>query len=284
MPSYVRHRPRETDPLVAARLQAISFADPYVFVHASDVIDAEPFDEPRPRAGRRLGSRAGAAPPPAPAPRSAARRPAWPDLWTAAPRARPLGGCGADRARPRRRGRCRLSPSFVLSRRRPRAVPLQDSASAGRGGGDPHHVTGDDACWSTSPARSTTRGWCGSRRVLGCSTRYGLRVAPCRARRSTRSTSRPRSRTAQQVAVGAAAAAAAPAAGGGAVRRCQPARSTSTPRQSSSCRPCPASVRCWPSGSSTTAPRTGRSPASTGCSRSGASGRQVRRAQGPCHA
>ena len=47
MPSYVRHRPRETDPVVAARLQAISFADPYVFVHANDVIEAEPFDEPR---------------------------------------------------------------------------------------------------------------------------------------------------------------------------------------------------------------------------------------------
>jgi len=48
MPSYVRHRPRETDPVVAARLQAISFADPYVFVHANDVIEAEPYDEPRP--------------------------------------------------------------------------------------------------------------------------------------------------------------------------------------------------------------------------------------------
>src|SRR4051812_32906426 len=45
MPSPVRRRPRETDPVVAARLQAISYADPYVFVHASDVLDPELFDE-----------------------------------------------------------------------------------------------------------------------------------------------------------------------------------------------------------------------------------------------
>ena len=31
--------------MVAARLQAISYADPYVFVHASDVLDPELFDE-----------------------------------------------------------------------------------------------------------------------------------------------------------------------------------------------------------------------------------------------
>jgi competence protein ComEA len=42
MPPYTRRRPRETDPVVAARLQAITFADPYVFVHANDVLDAEP--------------------------------------------------------------------------------------------------------------------------------------------------------------------------------------------------------------------------------------------------
>ena len=47
MPSPVRRRPRETDPVVAARLQAISYGDPYVFVHASDVLEPELFeDEP----------------------------------------------------------------------------------------------------------------------------------------------------------------------------------------------------------------------------------------------
>jgi competence protein ComEA len=40
MPSYARRRP-ETDPVVAARLQAITFADPYVFVHANDVLETE---------------------------------------------------------------------------------------------------------------------------------------------------------------------------------------------------------------------------------------------------
>jgi competence protein ComEA len=42
MPSYVRRRPRETDPVVAARLQAITYADPYVFVHANDVLEPDP--------------------------------------------------------------------------------------------------------------------------------------------------------------------------------------------------------------------------------------------------
>src|SRR4051794_18198979 len=41
MPSPTR-RSREPDPVVAARLQAIRYADPYVFVHADDVLDAEP--------------------------------------------------------------------------------------------------------------------------------------------------------------------------------------------------------------------------------------------------
>jgi competence protein ComEA len=43
MPPYTRRRPRETDPVVAARLQSITFADPYVFVHANDVLEPEPF-------------------------------------------------------------------------------------------------------------------------------------------------------------------------------------------------------------------------------------------------
>jgi competence protein ComEA len=41
MPSPTR-RSREPDPVVAARLQAIRYADPYVFVHADDVLDTEP--------------------------------------------------------------------------------------------------------------------------------------------------------------------------------------------------------------------------------------------------
>jgi competence protein ComEA len=40
MPSPVRRRP-DPDPLVAARLQAIAYADPYVFVHADDVLEPE---------------------------------------------------------------------------------------------------------------------------------------------------------------------------------------------------------------------------------------------------
>src|SRR3954447_8896189 len=86
MSSPVRRRSRETDPVVAARLQAISYADPYVFVHASDVLDPEvfdeePFDDPAfgwvPRAP---------VPPPTPPPPPALpsslspTRPAWTDL------------------------------------------------------------------------------------------------------------------------------------------------------------------------------------------------------------
>jgi len=66
--------------MVAARLQAISYADPYVFVHASDVLDSErfeddPFDEPAagwvPRPPE---------PPPTPLAAQAQPRPGWTDL------------------------------------------------------------------------------------------------------------------------------------------------------------------------------------------------------------
>jgi competence protein ComEA len=80
MPSYVRRRPRETDPVVAARLQAISYADPYVFIHANDVLEPEPLvyepfpPEPPPSDGPSGGWV------PEPGPRAASPpRPGWAD-------------------------------------------------------------------------------------------------------------------------------------------------------------------------------------------------------------
>ncbi|BEP15154.1 hypothetical protein acdb102_34650 [Acidothermaceae bacterium B102] len=129
MPSYVRHRPRETDPVVAARLQAISFADPYVFVHASDVIEAEPFDEPRSEpAGGWVPAPEGrpSTPPPRPVPASLR----WPELWR-------------QRLEPARAGVAALVvlglvaaavAGFAFLRAQPSSspgVPVRDSVSAG---------------------------------------------------------------------------------------------------------------------------------------------------------
>lgn len=80
MSPNVRRRTREPDPVVAARLKAISYADPYVFVHASDVLEAEPAGaEPQPVDARAMG---GWVPDP-PAPAQATARdpgPMWREL------------------------------------------------------------------------------------------------------------------------------------------------------------------------------------------------------------
>src|SRR4051794_13951776 len=56
MTSPVRRRHRDPDPAVAARLQAISYADPYVFVHANDVMEVEsPALEDYPAVVERVG-------------------------------------------------------------------------------------------------------------------------------------------------------------------------------------------------------------------------------------
>jgi competence protein ComEA len=83
MPSPVRRRQRDTDPVVAARLQAISYADPYVFVHASDVLDSEVFyDEPavEPVAGWVPRPPEPPPPPPVPPTTQVRARPSWTDL------------------------------------------------------------------------------------------------------------------------------------------------------------------------------------------------------------